>query len=252
MVPCTYTYTILEFTFATVSTKLPFMSVRSRTLAYTPLHYCRFVSKRMGLAHGIRWRHFFSISDASLQLDNRTMRVNYTSIQRSTNPNADHMDESTPNWVNGRKHRWLRKPHRRWHASVVKWTISYWTEVETQRTRDIVYNRTGYVDRSLPIGTHFGDSATTSSRYPLTRPFTVEVRSNQETIYKSTLLHILRPSSLTIPFLTPNEGTQANSRRRASPLEAHFRRRKRAGSRWRKGRVSPQSKLISGWESFHH
>jgi hypothetical protein len=72
------------------------------------------------------------------------------------------------------------------------------------------------------MSTDFGDAANTRSCYQLTRPFTVEVQSNQETIYESTLLHILRPSSLTIAFLTPAEETKAHLRTRASPVETHF------------------------------
>jgi len=44
----------------------------------------------MRFAHGICWWHFYFFSDASLSLNNRTMRVNYTHVQRSTNPNDDH------------------------------------------------------------------------------------------------------------------------------------------------------------------
>ena len=102
------------------------------------------------------------------------------------------------------------------------------------------------------MSTDCGDTATTGSCYPLTRPFTVEFQWNQATIYESTLLHMLRPSSLTIAFLTPTEETRAHLRRRASPVEAHFRQRKRGWRRPRKGRVSPRSKLISGGESSHN
>jgi len=98
----------------------------------------------------------------------------------------------------------------------------------------------------------FGDSATWRSCYTLTRPFTVEVQWNLDTIYKSTLLHILQPSSLAIAFLTPTDEMRAHLSRGSSPVEAFIRQRKRRGRRSRKGRVSPWSKLISGGESFHN
>jgi hypothetical protein len=51
-----------------------------------------------------------------------------------------------------------------------------------------------------------------------------------------------------IAFLTPMEETRAHLWRRANAAEAHFRQRRRGK---RRGRVSPQSKLISGRESFY-
>jgi len=48
------------------------------------------------------------------------------------------------------------------------------------------------------LSTHFREAATTWSRYPLMPQFTVDVQRNQQAIYKSTLLHILQSSPLTI------------------------------------------------------